>query len=176
MIHPLKHFITITKHRHMVMRLCFKAGIGFQGLKHDLSKYSWTEFKTGAIYYKGTFSPNGEERRIKGYSLAWLKHSGKNKHHFEFWVHYDAINGKYEPVLMPVKYVKEMLCDRIAATKVYQKKDYKPVAVLDYYLNRRDCDGMHPKTAELLENWLKLLVSVGEKEMFKKIKKVKEYS
>ena len=50
MIHPLKHFITITKHRNEVIRLCFKAGIGFQGLFHDLSKYSPSEFIPGAIY------------------------------------------------------------------------------------------------------------------------------
>lgn len=48
MAHPIKHFITITKHRHRVMLHCFKAGIPFQGLTHDLSKYSPTEFIPGA--------------------------------------------------------------------------------------------------------------------------------
>ena len=33
------HFRTITRHRHMVMRHCIKAGIPVQGLLHDLSKY-----------------------------------------------------------------------------------------------------------------------------------------
>ena len=36
----LNHFKTITHHRHQVIRNCFKAGIPWQGLKHDLSKYS----------------------------------------------------------------------------------------------------------------------------------------
>ena len=54
MSHPIKHFITITKHRHKVIEHCFKAGIGFQGLFHDLSKYSLTEFLPGAKYYLGT--------------------------------------------------------------------------------------------------------------------------
>ena len=39
MSHPIKHFITITKHRHLVMKLCFKMGLYKQGLLHDLSKY-----------------------------------------------------------------------------------------------------------------------------------------
>jgi hypothetical protein len=45
------------------VRLCFKAGIGFQGLFHDLSKYSPTEFIPGARYYSGKESPNNGERR-----------------------------------------------------------------------------------------------------------------
>ena len=46
-MHPIKHFITITRHRHMVIKYCFKMGIGFQGLFHDLSKYTPTEFLAG---------------------------------------------------------------------------------------------------------------------------------
>ena len=48
MAHPIKHFVTITKHRNKVVVHCFKAGIGWQGLFHDLSKYSPTEFIPGA--------------------------------------------------------------------------------------------------------------------------------
>lgn len=51
------HFLTITKHRHEVVRLCFRAGIGFQGLFHDLSKYSPTEFIPGVRFYTGKESP-----------------------------------------------------------------------------------------------------------------------
>ncbi|MCQ2386224.1 MAG: DUF5662 family protein, partial [Clostridia bacterium] len=83
-MHPFRHFRTITKHRHQVIRHCFKAGIGFQGLFHDLSKYSLTEFIPGAKYYLGTKSPNEKERELFGYSSAWLHHKGRNKHHFEF--------------------------------------------------------------------------------------------
>ena len=54
----LKHLSTITKHRHKVIKHCFKAGIGLQGLFHDLSKYSPVEFFTGAKYYQGNKSPN----------------------------------------------------------------------------------------------------------------------
>ncbi len=73
-MHPFRHFLTITRHRHKVMILCFRLGIGFQGLFHDLSKYSWIEFKAGARYYQGTRSPNDREREVKGYSSAWMHH------------------------------------------------------------------------------------------------------
>ena len=76
------HLRTITKHRHMVMSLCRKAGIGWQGLRHDLSKYSYTELKTGAKFYTGDRSPNSAERAQKGYSEAWMDHKGRNKHHY----------------------------------------------------------------------------------------------
>ena len=53
---------------------------------HDLSKYSYTELKTGAKYWVGTRSPNSIERETIGYSTAWLHHKGRNKHHWEYWV------------------------------------------------------------------------------------------
>ncbi len=57
MANVIGHFRTITKHRHKVIKHCFKAGIGWQGLRHDLSKYSPTEFFNGVKYYDGTRSP-----------------------------------------------------------------------------------------------------------------------
>ena len=79
------HFRTITHHRLLVMKGCFQVGLYRQGLLHDLSKYTWTEFKTGVRYYQGDRSPNAAEKEIMGYSPAWLHHKGRNKHHFEYW-------------------------------------------------------------------------------------------
>ena len=70
------HFCTITKHKKLVMEGCFKVGLYKQGLLHDMSKYTWQEFKTGVIYYQGTRSPNAAEREHLGYSEAWLHHKG----------------------------------------------------------------------------------------------------
>ena len=92
------HFKTITKHRHCVLRHCIKAGIFFQGLRHDLSKYTPTEFLPGAKYYAGTRSPNEVEREQKGYSAAWLHHKGRNRHHYEYWQDYNPKTKRMEPV------------------------------------------------------------------------------
>ena len=83
-MHIIKHFRTITHHRHLVCQYCFKVGLYWRGLTHDLSKYSPTEFWRGAKYYQGTFSPTQQERRENGYSLAWMHHKGRNRHHFEY--------------------------------------------------------------------------------------------
>ena len=72
----LQHFKTITYHRWLVRQGCFKVGLYWQGLTHDLSKYSPTEFWVGARYFQGTRSPNGVEREQKGYSEAWMHHKG----------------------------------------------------------------------------------------------------
>ena len=54
----IRHFITITHHKILVMQGCFRIGLYKQGLLHDMSKYSPTEFLVGCRYYKGYMSPN----------------------------------------------------------------------------------------------------------------------
>ncbi len=171
MIHPIKHFNTITRHRHKVIANCIKAGIGFQGLFHDLSKYSPSEFIAGAKYYKGTKSPNEGEREIYGYSPAWLHHKGRNKHHFEYWNDYNPIERKVVPVEMPKKYLVEMFCDRVAASKIYQGKNYTDTYPLEYFLRGKQNRFIHQSTSDKLEELLIMLSEKGEKETFKYIKK-----
>ncbi len=167
------HLITITKHRHAVIRHCFKAGIGLQGLLHDLSKYSPTELRTGARYYVGYRSPNDLERRDIGYSVAWLHHQGRNKHHFEYWRDYSPKTHLIEPVEMPVRYVKEMFCDRLAASKIYLGKDYTETHPLEYFRRGKAKELAHPETMALLEGWLIMLAEKGEEKTFEYIKKIK---
>lgn len=170
-MHFFKHFNTITKHRHQVIKHCFKAGIGFQGLFHDLSKYSYIEFFNGAENYVGTRSPNEVERETRGYSLAWMHHKGRNRHHFEYWTDYNPKSKVVEPVEMPIKYVKEMFCDRVAASKIYKGKDYTDSHPLEYFLNAKGRRVIHPKTSDLLESLLVMLKEKGEDETFLYIKK-----
>ena len=70
----LKHLQTINHHKLLVMKHCFKVGLYKQGLLHDLSKYSPTEFLVGARYFQGDRSPNNAEREEKVYSSSWLHH------------------------------------------------------------------------------------------------------
>ena len=165
----LGHFITITKHRHLVMRHCFKIGLYKQGLLHDLSKYSPAEFISGCRYYQGHRSPNDEERQQIGYSSAWLHHKGRNKHHFEYWIDYPkrrVADEPFAPVEMPLKYVAEMFCDRMAACKVYMGAAYNDAAPLEYQSARRGRLFMHPETEKLLTEMLSILAEKGEEAAF----------
>lgn len=174
-LHPVKHFLTITKHRNKVMLHCFKAGIFGRGLLHDLSKYSPTEFIAGIRYYQGTRSPNEAEREDVGYSAAWLHHKGKNRHHFEYWNDVNPKTKVYAPVKMPLKFLKEMFCDRVAASKIYQGKNYTDAHPFEYFARGKARNYMHEETANLLEKLLVMLKEKGEKETFKYIKSLKEY-
>lgn len=126
MVKWLAHLRTINHHKRLVMMHCFRVGLYRQGIMHDLSKYSPVEFLVGAKYFQGNRSPNEIERKEKGYSSAWLHHKGRNKHHLEYWLDYSptgdhALTG----MEMPVKYVVEMFCDRMAASKTYRKGAYR---------------------------------------------------
>ncbi|MDE6850236.1 MAG: catalase [Clostridia bacterium] len=164
-----RHLHTVCKHRRLVRKNCFKAGLVWQGLTHDLSKFSAKEFWRGVKYYQGDRSPQAKERELFGYSAAWLHHKGRNKHHFEYWT---DVNPKGEVVYveMPAKYLAEMVCDRIAASKVYKGKDYTDSCPLEYFSARKGKAAMNEKTSERLEYFLTLLAERGEKEMFKQLK------
>lgn len=169
----VQHFMTITKHRHKVIYHCFRAGIPIQGLFHDLSKYSPTEFIEGIKYYQGTRSPNEKAREVNGYSLAWMHHKGRNRHHFEYWMDINLETKRYEPVEMPLKYVIEMFCDRVAASKIYGKENYNDEYALNYFLKGKGKRAMHPNTSALLENLLRMLAEKGEDETFKYIRQLR---
>ena len=170
MIKALGHFNTITKHRHLVFYHAIKCGIPLRGFLHDLSKYSPSEFFVGARYFLGNRSPNEKERELFGYSAAWLHHKGRNRHHFEYWTDYNPQSKRIEPVKMPLVYVIEMFCDRIAASKVYQGDNYTDNHPLEYFLKAKARRVIHEETSELLESWLLMLSEKGEKETFKYIK------
>ena len=172
MIHPIKHFITITKHRHVVIKHCRKAGIFWQGCRHDLSKYTPTEFFRGAKYYTGTHSPNEVERELFGYSTAWLHHKGRNKHHFEYWTDYSPVSKTIEPVKMPMKYVAEMFCDRVAAGKIYNGDKYTDKSPIEYFMRAKGRRVIHPETSDLLEELLTMLAEKGEDYTFKHIREL----
>ena len=160
------HLKTILKHRHTVIVHCYKAGILWRGLLHDLSKFSWTEFSAGVKYYQGTRSPNEGEREQKGYSAAWMHHKGRNRHHFEYWTDYNPETKKVGPVKMPVVFVKEMFCDRVAASKIYRGAKYRDSDPLDYFLSRKPTRSIHPETSDMLEKLLRMLAEQGEERTF----------
>lgn len=161
------HWNTVRKHRREVRRLCFKCGLYWQGLTHDLSKYSPVEFFNGVRYYSGKQSPHVAERKENGYSVAWLHHKAHNKHHCDYWL--DNITGETESVEMPRKYLIEMVCDRIAASKCYLGKSYTEQAPRDYYLSHFNEGRIHATSRYYLHLFLFELAANGEEGMLQLI-------
>lgn len=143
----IKHFITITKHKWLVLILCIKAGIPWRGIVHDLSKYSPTEFIESVKYYQGDHSPITECKKENGYSKAWLHHKGRNKHHYEYW--YDREAPDQTPMI-PYQYTVEMICDGLAAGIVYNGKKWTNDLQLKYWNNRKQYAKINPRISNLL--------------------------
>lgn len=162
------HLGTILHHKKLVRRYLFRAGLYKQGIMHDWSKYSPVEFFAGVRYYQGGVkSPNHKEKTEKGYSSAWLHHKGRNRHHYEYWIDFtskprDGLKG----MRMPDRYIVEMFCDRIAASRNYNKDSYDDAFPLRYYEKNKDYYVMHPHTRELLEKLLRMLAEEGEQKTF----------
>lgn len=166
-----QHFCTITYHKYLVAKGCFAVGLYRQGLLHDMSKYSPIEFRVGAKYFQGNRSPNNAEREDMGYSSSWLHHKGRNKHHLEYWIDY-GVSGDHHMtgMKMPVRFVVEMVMDRIAASKVYKKEAYTDRSPWEYYDHSKDHLLLHDDTRALLEELLWKLAEEGETATFEYIK------
>lgn len=117
-----KHFGKICQHKYWVGYYCFKMGIPWRGIKHDMSKFSPTEFFESVKYYTGTSSPIDECKKVNGYSKAWQHHKGRNTHHYEYFV--DNFDNGGEALVMPFKCVLEMFCDYLGAGRAYMGKEF----------------------------------------------------
>ena len=157
----VKHLRTIRKHRKYVRQMCFKMGIPWRGLVHDLSKYSLKELGI-AKYYVGTRSPHAECRDTIGYSPSWMHHYHKNKHHWQYWLDMEDWPNKVIPVKMPYKYVIEMFCDMVGASKAYNPDKWDESMPWDYWV--KACAGkrlMHKESEYLLKKLLWCLKESG---------------
>lgn len=160
----IKHFITIAKHKWLVMILCFKCGYYKRGLLHDLSKFGPTEFFSSAKYFQGNRSPIDAEKEDHGYSIAWQHHKGHNPHHWEYWI--DDIGTKQNtPLPIPREYIVEMICDWIAAGIIYSgnKCDFRIpyVETYTYYMKHRPERIFEKGTQSEIEWYLLFLAEHG---------------
>lgn len=113
----LKLIKRILTHKYYVAKYCFQIGLYWQGITHDLSKFSFIEFSRAIKYWDDKMSSLANECRILGYSQTFLHHRGRNPHHYEYWIH--SLDNGGIPAKMPKKYVLELICDYLAAAKTY---------------------------------------------------------
>lgn len=115
----------ILTHKYYVAKYCFQIGLYWQGITHDLSKFSYVEFSRAIKYWDNNISSLANERKILGYSQTFLHHRGRNPHHYEYWIH--SLDDGGVPAKMPKKYVLELICDYLAAARTYgadPRKEY----------------------------------------------------
>ena len=168
-----KHIALVLHHKWVVFKLCCIVGIPWRGFMHDWSKFSPTEFWESVKYYDGHKSPITVCKAEKGYSEAWLHHKGRNKHHSEYWI---DKNTPQKFIIMPYKYVAEMLCDKMAAGMIYKGKEWTKEYELRYWLDEKDKIDINPKIRDLVTDCLTQVSKNGidevyTKENFKKLYK-----
>lgn len=168
------HLKTVLRHKMYVADGCFKVGLLRQGIFHDVSKFSPTEFGVGIKYFDGHRSPNAIERLLnEGLTTAWLHHKGRNKHHFEYWIDYSIRPGMMVyGNRMPMKYLVEMVCDRRAACMAYNKENYNSGSAWDHYQITKHKVIMDYDTRLVLENALWIMKTEGEDAGFKFLRKL----
>ena len=161
----IKNTVIIVTHRHGVpfWQVKFRRGAGCPFQRAAL---------LGRRYYQGNRSPNEIERREKGYSAAWLHHKGRNRHHLEYWIDYAADGSGMCGMKLPLKYVLEMFCDRVAASKTYRGAVYRDSDPYDYYARSIDHYIIHPDTAKTLEYLLRTLRDEGEDKAFQEARRM----
>lgn len=164
------HLYTITKHRILVRRMCFKCHMFKQGLLHDLSKYSFSEFVPSVKHFQGNRSPISYEKELYGYSNCWLHHKGKNKHHWEYWI--DRKQNDIISLEMPLNYCLESVLDKIAASKVYKKDKYTDSSPYEFFYNSYERNAMNKSTSKQILYLLEYLKDNGEKNTLEYIKNI----
>ena len=117
MVRLLKLLRRVIIHKFWVAYYCFQLGLYWQGITHDLSKFSLTEIKGALKYWHDSKSSLAYEKELNGYSATFLHHRGRNPHHYEYWIH--SLDKGGIPVQMPLKYTLELICDYLAACRTY---------------------------------------------------------
>lgn len=111
----------VFRHKWYVFVECCKLGIPLRGVLHDLSKFRPDEWCPYVEWFYGT---RGDDMPIKrdAFSVAWLKHIHRNKHHWQWWVLLEDSGSK---VMMDMDDTsrKEMIADWRGAGKAITGKD-----------------------------------------------------
>lgn len=161
-LNAVRHFKKVCTHKRWVFHYCRIAGITWQGITHDLSKFSPTEFFESVKYYQGTRSPIDACKEVNGWSASWMHHKGRNKHHYEYWQ--DDFDHGGKPLEMPYKYKVEMLCDYLGAGRAYHGKNFTYQNELDWWINKSNNPiAMHPNDKAFIDKWLRILAKDGDK-------------
>jgi len=153
------HFSYTTRHKWYVMLECWKRGLYWRGLKHDLSKYTLREFFPYAYHF---FDENGERyNRVgkPGYSTtektgdldfekAWFWHQARNDHHWQYWV-VPGSDGSFTVMDMDEICIIEMYCDWVGAGIAANSGGPK-----EWYDNNKNKLLLSPRTRERIEYYI----------------------
>lgn len=155
----------IIRHKWYVGVECFKRGLCWQGLVHDLSKLTPIEFGSYAEFFygdhgmdRGSWDDRPEPVQY-AFEMGWLHHLHRNKHHWQYWIRHND-DGNVKVFEMPERYAIEMVCDWIGAGKAqgYISPPEDPMQeAREWYKRQRKNMKLHHNTALFVEKMLGLV-------------------
>lgn len=115
-----RYAFKVIVHKLCVGWFCFKAGLYWRGIVHDMSKFHPKEFLENIKFYDPLQSPVNLAKKEYGWSPAWQHHKGMNSHHHEYWI--DDIDHGVKLIRMPFEDALELVCDGLGASIAYNWK------------------------------------------------------
>ena len=165
-----KHLGVVLKHKYNVIKFASKFGIFWTGLVHDLTKFTPEEFNRSVKYFHGKKSPTIVERAYHdNFSYICVRHTGRNKHHWQYWV--DYTNHDIVINRIPFQRSLEYVADVLSASKVYNPQGFTLMKAYEYFKDHSSTYLMHPASKEFVLWCIKQLNDHGKKGCKKSITK-----
>lgn len=151
-----KYISYLARHKWYVMVECFRVGLYWRGIIHDLSKFRPCEWIPYANYFgdrppidpkKGYYKPTttGDD----AFDFAWLQHQKLNDHHWQWWI-LPEDNGGVKILPMSKVAGQEMMCDWIGASKAQGRGGMSSVA--EWYEENKHKMQLHRNTSIWIES------------------------
>lgn len=113
---------------------CFKVGLIWEGIVHDLDKFRLEYFVAYNKYQKRKLFKAQQPEELypktgdRGINREILRHRKTSPHHWQYYCY-----GRKQPSPMPDKYIKEMICDWVGAAKARGRKN-----LMEWYSEAKD--------------------------------------
>ena len=146
----LKYLLYLLEHKKNVGIECIKEGLYLHAITHDLSKFLPSEFLTYAKFFHSknrTKKYNTSDETDINFLKGRIRHQKRNKHHWNYWVSVTRWD-KIEPIPMPMKHVRQMICDWRGMARKFGG------TWTEYYQKNKKSFIMHKDTITLIENFI----------------------
>ena len=138
------HIIDILMKKTYVLIYCFRIGLYWRGIKHDISRFSLIEFIYSIENYDPVEYPL-DMRRRNSISQAYIHYISKNDYTIEHWICND------EPCKMPFASASECIVHLIASERILAHFSFSYINVFKRYVTMID-NGLkiHPHTKKFI--------------------------
>jgi len=156
----------LIRHKWYVGLECWREGLYWRALTHDLSKFYPSEWFPYMNYFYGKVGDDISKGRDetgyykptdtgdKAFDWAWFLHQKRNSHHWQYYV-LPEDEGGLKILEMSKKDRLEMVCDWVGAGKAqgnFSKGGDRFSETKKWYAKNKDKMRLHPNTIKWIES------------------------